>query len=629
MKSKWDHAIEESIHEQTDSHHCFLSKQYQFIPKQLSHLFPYYPPMKLKSLQPRNWGPFSYQTEINFEEDVTVLTGANDTGKSCILDLLSAVLRWPNKNEMSKVVQEKHWNYYRSDSHQNITWESDPDFNCTGFFDPSESLIKKLLIEPNHHIKIDFSLAQNELGNAKAYIVHSERSIYTDVGSPESKFILPHPIGLPIDSSGWNINSIIHSQGGSHNDILTKEAIFQGQNTLSRLNNQNRVQVRIKANRLIENYYSRLTQLFPKSMHTKIDFRTDGDSILLSVIDHDLRETPISMRGSGIRSFFNLFPSFAIALSMEKQILLWIDEPESSLHYDMQHKLRAFLEEIGSNPLIQVVYATHSPAMINNGRPRSLRIVKHISNDSNVYSTVLNDFDIDNYGHIRSLLGITPSDSLLLSTVNIIVEGKTESNFLPLIFEKLENDKNPDFLDWSTICPECSILDAKGDTWIKYTRWVHSQNLLVLCVIDGDKKIPQDIQIEFNTKNIKILQIPFNQDVEWLLADGIYFEGVVQYLDLYELNEDNLTGQQLEARFNDWSLQQPSEATKGFDNWAFGKRVFEWVKQNFPGELEKATVFRLALEASQPNKRIKPDGVEFLKKVLSTIRELLDSTVAQ
>src|SRR5690242_7332067 len=44
--------------------------------------------MILKTLTPLKYGPFSHAPTIEFEDDVTVLTGPNDTGKTSVLKLI-------------------------------------------------------------------------------------------------------------------------------------------------------------------------------------------------------------------------------------------------------------------------------------------------------------------------------------------------------------------------------------------------------------------------------------------------------------------------------------------------------------------------------------------------------------
>ncbi len=41
--------------------------------------------MILKSIKPKYIGPFYQNCEIKIEKDLTVITGANDTGKSVLL----------------------------------------------------------------------------------------------------------------------------------------------------------------------------------------------------------------------------------------------------------------------------------------------------------------------------------------------------------------------------------------------------------------------------------------------------------------------------------------------------------------------------------------------------------------
>ena len=48
-----------------------------------------------------------------------------------------------------------------------------------------------------------------------------------------------------------------------------------------------------------------------------------------------------------------------------KQTILFMDEPETSLHIDWQQKLIAYIREL--NPNVQLIIATHSPAIIMDG----------------------------------------------------------------------------------------------------------------------------------------------------------------------------------------------------------------------------------------------------------------------
>ena len=48
-----------------------------------------------------------------------------------------------------------------------------------------------------------------------------------------------------------------------------------------------------------------------------------------------------------------------------KPSIIFMDEPETSLHFDWQKKLIQYIREI--NPNAQIILATHSPAIIMEG----------------------------------------------------------------------------------------------------------------------------------------------------------------------------------------------------------------------------------------------------------------------
>lgn len=48
-----------------------------------------------------------------------------------------------------------------------------------------------------------------------------------------------------------------------------------------------------------------------------------------------------------------------------KPAILFMDEPEISLHFDWQKKLIQYIREL--NPNVQIILATHSPALVMEG----------------------------------------------------------------------------------------------------------------------------------------------------------------------------------------------------------------------------------------------------------------------
>ena len=84
----------------------------------------------------------------------------------------------------------------------------------------------------------------------------------------------------------------------------------------------------------------------------------------------------VHRRGAGVRKMLSLSLLLADAVNDRDQILMTIDEPENSLHANSQHGLRMYLEALAEASNIQVIYATHSPSMINPIRCEAIRLLQ-------------------------------------------------------------------------------------------------------------------------------------------------------------------------------------------------------------------------------------------------------------
>jgi predicted ATP-dependent endonuclease of OLD family len=78
--------------------------------------------MILKSLLINNYGPFAFPTKILFDENVTVLTGQNDTGKSSVLRLLRMIADGTSLQEDDVNVNHIY--------EANSPWDDDDNIHC-------------------------------------------------------------------------------------------------------------------------------------------------------------------------------------------------------------------------------------------------------------------------------------------------------------------------------------------------------------------------------------------------------------------------------------------------------------------------------------------------------------------
>ena len=104
-----------------------------------------------------------------------------------------------------------------------------------------------------------------------------------------------------------------------------------------------------------------------------------------------------------------------------------MEDPEIYLHPQLQKVASEILYRLSKKN--QVVFSTHSPNLIFNF---SSKQIKEVLLDEEYYTTVRPETDID---QILDDLGYTANDLMNVSFV-FIVEGKQDSNRLPLLLQK-------------------------------------------------------------------------------------------------------------------------------------------------------------------------------------------------
>jgi predicted ATP-dependent endonuclease of OLD family len=123
-------------------------------------------------------------------------------------------------------------------------------------------------------------------------------------------------------------------------------------------------------------------------------------------------------------------------VGVANQTVLLLDNPGLELHVDGQRDIKRFLEErVTLNS--QVLYVTHSPAMID---PFSLRQVRTVELQGNQNGTKINNFLVKDGSHadllepVRSAIGMSLAASLVLNEWNILVEGAADKPIVEGIF---------------------------------------------------------------------------------------------------------------------------------------------------------------------------------------------------
>lgn len=192
---------------------------------------------------------------------------------------------------------------------------------------------------------------------------------------------------------------------------------------------------------------------------------------------------PINLLGEGLRSIYAL--SLLEAYVEEDDTLpciILMEDPEIYLHPQLQKVASEILYRLSKKN--QIMFSTHSPNMIFNFSSRQIR---EIILDEDYYTTAQENNSVDK---ILDDLGYTANDLMNVSFV-FIVEGKQDSNRLPMLLEKYYSeiyDENGN-LQRITIIPVNSCTNIKTYANLKYINKLYLKDQFLM-IRDSDGKNP-------------------------------------------------------------------------------------------------------------------------------------------
>lgn len=165
--------------------------------------------------------------------------------------------------------------------------------------------------------------------------------------------------------------------------------------------------------------------------------------------------------------------------------IIMIEDPEIFLHPQLQKTASEILFRLSKKN--QVIFSTHSPNMIFNF---SSKQIKQVVLDEDYYTVVKEDTDVD---EILDDLGYTANDLMNVSFV-FIVEGKQDSNRLPLLLEKYYREiyDEEGNIQRISIIPTNSCTNIKTYANLKYINKLYLKDQFLM-IRDSDGKNPRQL----------------------------------------------------------------------------------------------------------------------------------------
>jgi hypothetical protein len=168
-----------------------------------------------------------------------------------------------------------------------------------------------------------------------------------------------------------------------------------------------------------------------------VHFRIERERLSVSISDGTYTQRiPPSDRSEGFQWYLSFYATLLNDLGISNQTVLLLDNPGLELHLDGQRDIKRFLEEKVALTS-QVLYVTHSPAMVD---PFTLRQVRTVELLGNQTGTKVGNFAVksgeesDLLEPVRSAIGMSLVTSLVLNEWNVLVEGAADKPVAEGIF---------------------------------------------------------------------------------------------------------------------------------------------------------------------------------------------------
>ena len=556
--------------------------------------------MILNSLTIRGFRGFFEGVTIDIAPDITVLTGANDAGKSTVLD----VLRWINE-DLQFGEDDVNFDF---DEKSVTPWKQNIEIGAHATY---------TILSDNNYLRQGVAIGWKVEFVCRLMSKEIVVSKVTDVDGKEIRLKnrdlvrRPRVVNLSKQEDiGTEISK--ESVNPSTNKLLELAFIGNYWETIGSLSPKNQKMRRAAANLRLN---SRLRDVKPDSLPIEFDIDFVSHSPLVfsvGLVDELGGRAWLPQRGAGYQKLIKLMFTLLTVDAKSDNVMLIYDEPETSLHADAQHSFRRVLEDIADQPNFQVIYATHSPAMINPRRPKSLRLLTRERNEDGVATTKIHNktYTESNYQSVRSQLGVLPADSLMFASITVIVEGPTERLALNSLVAKIIRESDDDQHKGLKLLWQLTFVVSAGGSgripyWIEFAK---GQGVKPIVLVDGDK-ISDARRWKKDFADVEIFHLDDRKELEDLVPPEIYIKALAEVLAEVGKASDKIA----KAEFDKWwqSSGLPEQMM-------FSKRVYKWLRSEFGTCPDKPKVMDKAIELAEFN-RLKLDNIN---QVIKAIREL-------
>ncbi len=395
--------------------------------------------------------------KIIFEDDLTVIVGENDSGKTSLIECLKVVTQNKSiaiddfnhgKDIISLKVEIENFIFEKTYTKKDGLIKDIPIIAK-----PTKEYLNKIQISFDD---INFDITANE--NIE-YVKNTAKTFGLLVRSNSKIESLKESILSKISDATGNDNFLIENAVfPQFNNIQLNGRQFENVSTFFKevflKEKQSSIwQEKVDGEKTIEEFVKSKIDSYSSEITAKIEEKGIKEKIQLFIKDlTEIRIEPIYQskdlnidakvkflengqeinlenKGDGTKRRISMalleFKKEEALLSHDKTTFYLLDEPDTHLHVKAQLELLSTMESFAKNGN-QVILTTHSPFIINAISPKQIRLLENNGNISKIKT--LRD-DIDSSNRLLKSLGVE-NTHLFFSRVLIIVEGETEEKFI-------------------------------------------------------------------------------------------------------------------------------------------------------------------------------------------------------
>jgi len=585
--------------------------------------------MKLKKIVISGFKSIKKTEDFLIDKKITILIGANDHGKTNILEAIRCL------ND-DKPIKEEDENWDLEDEQPKLQWHF--SLSKKEFDDLVENKKEQKEINEPKNPEVDQNQNSEEQKEKDNFPINEEKEIVyirEGVNAPVKILSLPYimeksreqeilklrpriELFAPPPTNVKDSVSLTELNAGGEFEFM--EGIFRLAEIFDKkdglfTSNSKTLKILDEAS---EKLTKKLNNDWNQGKNLTWKLKHNGDRIEIHIQDPaiDKRYSKPSLRSSGFHTYFllTMITHARTAKNPNDSFIYLFDEPGTYLHPRAQFDLQRTFEVISDRS--QMIYTTHSLFLISKNYPKRNRVISKTIEGTKIDQKPFRK----NWKSVRESLGILLSNNFLIAEKTLLVEGPSDLIYILGTIRSLKDSEEID-IDLNDL----SIVDAGNkENYVAMAKLMLSEGREIVALLDGDdggKKIANKLskicEAEIKKNELRIHLLEKNKSIENVCTDNTRLRSAVK-----QLSEDYIKNglRKLNTGIN---LTNEIKKIQPKVKQTLGKTIDDITKNIFQQQekLSKLSIALLYEDISEDQKlKTEKDG----KKLILIIKKLLN-----